>query len=323
MKDTNIRFMAPLTLVFILIVGGLSSSFALAQKPDKKGTKDYPLISRFDGFTIDAYQESQFDRYTLPLGPAAGLKSLGETKTLEGKITKIHYLFSGKNPPSLLQVYKSYEQVFANQDVEVLFSCLRAECGVNSTDLVKTAATTKLLLNGFMAFGEHAYQAVKLNHDGMDIFVALYIRDERGRLAYELHFIEVQEMNTGNISMSDIQTGIEKTGKQVFYGLYFDTGKASLKQSANDELTLLGQYLNTNREKSYYVVGHTDNTGSYEGNLSLSLNRARSIIKALNEEHGVALDRLKAVGVGPVSPVEANLSDTGRAKNRRVELVLQ
>jgi len=72
-----------------------------------------------------------------------------------------------------------------------------------------------------------------------------------------------------------------------------------------------------------YVVGHTDNTGTYEYNLDLSRRRAAAVVEALTRGHGVAAARLKAVGVGPVAPVASNATEEGRAKNRRVELVAQ
>jgi outer membrane protein OmpA-like peptidoglycan-associated protein len=71
-----------------------------------------------------------------------------------------------------------------------------------------------------------------------------------------------------------------------------------------------------------YVVGHTDSAGSLESNLKLSADRAASVIKAI-AARGIAAARLKSAGVGPYSPVAANDSDGGRAKNRRVELVQQ
>ncbi|MEM6583184.1 MAG: OmpA family protein [Pseudomonadota bacterium] len=308
-------------LAFLLI--SVVSTTSWSQRPDRQGSQDYPLVSRFQGFAIDKYEEIQFDRYALPLGPAIDRQTFGEALNLEGAITKIHYAFPQPPIPSLYQLYKSYEGVFQADDVEVLFSCFEDECGERDKDLVRSAADQRVLLNGFMAFGDHAYQAVKMNAGGQDIYVALYLKQERDNVAYELHFIEVESMSTENITLADIQEGMTSTGKQAFYGLYFDTGESTLKDSSETELQLLADYLGDNTDTEYFIVGHTDNDGSYQSNLTLSFARAQSVVKALQDQYGLDVSKLTPIGIGPVSPVAANLTQDGKAQNRRVELVLK
>lgn len=72
-----------------------------------------------------------------------------------------------------------------------------------------------------------------------------------------------------------------------------------------------------------HVVGHTDNVGDLDYNLKLSKARAEAVVNELVSKHKIAADRLKAHGVGPLSPVSSNDSEEGRALNRRVELVKQ
>ena len=67
------------------------------------------------------------------------------------------------------------------------------------------------------------------------------------------------------------------------------------------------------------VAGHTDSTGSLEGNVALSDARANSVATYLTSK-GVAESRLRAVGYGPNKPVDTNDTDAGRANNRRTEL---
>ena len=71
-----------------------------------------------------------------------------------------------------------------------------------------------------------------------------------------------------------------------------------------------------------HVVGHTDNAGGLEGNFDLSKRRAGAVKDALVKQYGIAADRLTANGVSYLAPVSTNGTDAGRAKNRRVELVL-
>lgn len=70
------------------------------------------------------------------------------------------------------------------------------------------------------------------------------------------------------------------------------------------------------------VVGHTDSAGSEVYNMQLSQQRAQAVVDYL-VSRGVDRDMLTAVGKGETAPVASNDSDAGRARNRRVELVVQ
>ena len=86
-------------------------------------------------------------------------------------------------------------------------------------------------------------------------------------------------------------------------------------------LSAVAAYLSDHPELRFHVVGHTDAQGSFDHNTRLSQQRAASVVAALVRDHGIAADRLDAHGVGPLAPVFSNVSDAGRARNRRVELV--
>jgi outer membrane protein OmpA-like peptidoglycan-associated protein len=70
------------------------------------------------------------------------------------------------------------------------------------------------------------------------------------------------------------------------------------------------------------VVGHTDNVGTAEFNVTLSSARASAVAKALVAA-GIDARRLTPHGDGPFAPVATNTTEEGRARNRRVELVAQ
>ena len=80
------------------------------------------------------------------------------------------------------------------------------------------------------------------------------------------------------------------------------------------------RYLNETPD-GFYIVGHTDDTGSLMSNLELSNARAAAVKEALVSEHGIAADSLETRGVGPLAPVSNNTDQAGRALNRRVEIV--
>jgi outer membrane protein OmpA-like peptidoglycan-associated protein len=71
------------------------------------------------------------------------------------------------------------------------------------------------------------------------------------------------------------------------------------------------------------IEGHTDNTGTPAGNLTLSDARAAAVKAALVADFAVAADRLATRGLGDTQPAGPNTTATGRAQNRRVEIVKQ
>ncbi len=82
-------------------------------------------------------------------------------------------------------------------------------------------------------------------------------------------------------------------------------------------------YLQANPAVEVLIVGHTDNVGALDYNMGLSERRAGAVREALAARYGIAGARMSAHGVGFLAPAAPNDSDTGRAANRRVEMVLR
>ncbi|HET6264454.1 MAG TPA: OmpA family protein [Usitatibacter sp.] len=125
------------------------------------------------------------------------------------------------------------------------------------------------------------------------------------------------------VSADQIQKSLADTGKVVFYGIYFDTDKATIKPESDPTLAEMAKFLKANAATKVFIVGHTDMQGGLERNQKLSQERAAAVVAALAGKHGIARDRMTADGVGPLAPVAANDAEAGRAKNRRVEMVLR
>lgn len=125
------------------------------------------------------------------------------------------------------------------------------------------------------------------------------------------------------VSSEQIAKAMGDEGKVVFYGIYFDNDKATLKTESTPTLAEMAKWLKTNASAKVFIVGHTDMQGSVERNQKLSRDRAASVITALTKDHGIKADRLAAEGIGPLAPVASNADEAGRAKNRRVEMVLR
>ncbi len=110
--------------------------------------------------------------------------------------------------------------------------------------------------------------------------------------------------------------------------ILFDSGKAALKKATNAELDHIRSVLAQKYAgKQVDVVGHTDSDpirktkDKWQDNLELSAQRAISVARYLIRK-GIAEDEIRAVGCGESRPVASNASTAGKAKNRRVEIVV-
>ena len=105
----------------------------------------------------------------------------------------------------------------------------------------------------------------------------------------------------------------------------FDTGRAELKAGARGILQSLAAELDK-LPHSVRVEGHTDNVpihnSLYPSNWELSTARAVGVVRFLIESGGMDPGRLSAVGYGEYRPIASNQTDEGRARNRRVDIVL-
>lgn len=102
----------------------------------------------------------------------------------------------------------------------------------------------------------------------------------------------------------------------------FDTGSAEIKPQMRTVLDTFVASLRDDPRAQLTIVGHTDSTGSEAVNNPLSVQRAQSVRDYL-AGHGVAPTRIQIDGRGEREPVADNSSDAGRAKNRRVEILLR
>jgi len=103
----------------------------------------------------------------------------------------------------------------------------------------------------------------------------------------------------------------------------FDTGKSDFDLiQAKPHLNKLARLLQEKTDNSILIEGHTDDVGSAEFNVQLSLRRAEAVRLALIQR-GIAKERLKVSGYGRARPIAPNDTEVGRTLNRRVELIVQ
>jgi outer membrane protein OmpA-like peptidoglycan-associated protein len=142
-------------------------------------------------------------------------------------------------------------------------------------------------------------------------------RDRVMRQAAEAQVATLQQQ-LASLQARQSERGIVLTVGDVL----FDTGQATLKPGAVNEIVRLADFLKENPERTVRIEGHTDSTGSITTNLVLSQRRAEAVADTLVAA-GVDRGRIVSTGLGPDFPVASNATAAGRQQNRRVEVVIE
>lgn len=123
----------------------------------------------------------------------------------------------------------------------------------------------------------------------------------------------------------EVSTIADRVQLRVKDNILFATGEAGLSGAGQDLLSQLAERLDDS-EYRITVEGHTDNrpiqTWRYPSNWELSAARAAAVVRELIDA-GIRPRRLHAVGMADTQPIAGNDTETGRAENRRVDLVLE
>ncbi len=165
------------------------------------------------------------------------------------------------------------------------------------------------------------YVVGKISTAENDIYISVAAATIEGNPYFTLVTVLAEPMDMDNVTLNVINEGIADKGKIAIYDIYFDIGKSEVKKESSNALSIIAEYLKENSDKKFIVVGHTDNTGNFNSNVTLSNDRAKAVIEKLLAEHGIDKAQLIPYGVGSVSPQMSNATDEGKARNRRVELV--
>lgn len=254
----------------------------LAQDPEPG--KDHSLVSRLPNFIMVEHR-SNFDQMTFPL---AGEK----IHQAEGRITFITYEIKEDAPkPSELQIVRNYINAVKKMGGQVIFEGEHPEfpgrCA--TLKLVRGKAEVWILVQAFAGGG-----------------------------SYYLGVLEIGQMKQ-EVAGGDLRQALERQGRVTLH-INFDSGKSTIRSESEPILDQAAKMMINDPGLKIRVDGHTDNIGSASANLTLSLKRAEAVAQALIRR-GVTADRLAAAGYGQALPLADNGSDSGRAKNRRVELV--
>ncbi|TWT10762.1 OmpA family protein [Reyranella sp. CPCC 100927] len=309
---------------------------------DLAGAKDHPLVPRYEGSFIIGYKTDRFAEVDIPLSPStqiSGTRRFEKIDAVEGARTRLLYVTPLER--TSLEVMRNYKDALVAAGFEPLWECSRDRCGdAIERPFYEFNDGRRLTTDQVMA---HAYSA---NITDQRLLVMRLARPQGGLVhvivftAFQDNvankaasnrvavFVDVVESGTMEKRMVTVQapemaTNIGRDGRQAIYGIYFDFDKADIKAESKPQLDEMAKLLQANANLKVYIVGHTDNQGTLEYNVSLSQRRADAVVRSLAGQYGIAAARLTARGMGPLAPITANTTDEGRAKNRRVELVQQ
>ena len=135
-----------------------------------------------------------------------------------------------------------------------------------------------------------------------------------------------KEIAEGQIAIEQI---LGRLTMSIAEELFFESGKAEIKPAGQEVLKRIGDILKNIPEKNIRVEGHTDNVPigpkireKYPTNWELGAARAVNVARFFQEEAGIDPLRLSTVSYGQYRPKATNRTKTGRAKNRRIEIIL-
>ncbi len=302
--------------------------------------EDHPLLGRYEGAEQIGNSVVEYDEAYMITGPVADsprdVKGPGWTY-LEGRIQYLYYRIPAGI--SSLALQRNYLASLEEKGATVGFACSVGDgsCFLDGrawgpsalgllldTPVDMPTADGRVIRNLIKDTKARYIYAFKNEPEGVT-HIALALSAGTEFPGYIIaRVVEAAEMPTGQISVvtaGGLKQQLEAEGQIALYGIHFDFDKAEIKPESAPQLVQIAALLRSDPALTLEVVGHTDNQGDAAYNLKLSQARAEAVVRALVHEHGIAANRLTALGKGMEAPVADNDTEAGRAQNRRVELV--
>jgi OOP family OmpA-OmpF porin len=278
---------------------------------------DFPYLSHLSNYYLHDSADREFDEHSFFDGK--------QMVTVEGRLYAKNYsLKDGALQASELQITRNYVNAAKAQGGEVLYE------GKTEVEGCKDKAGNRIA-------------TLKLNQDGKEIWIEIipynngsnyYLNAiEKGQMKQDVSKAEPKpetpeqatkqeppkEELKPEISQRDLAKEIKTQGYATIY-VNFDVDKWVIRPESQSVIRNVAEMLKANPDLILTIAGHTDSSGTWAHNKTLSENRAQAVLQAL-VAHGIAPDRLASAGHGQDKPIADNATEAGRAKNRRVELI--
>ncbi|MCC5976589.1 MAG: OmpA family protein [Salinarimonas sp.] len=322
----------------------------LAAQAEPEEWGDHPMVPRIEGSEILAYDYTELDRVTLTFGPRED-GEFEHARELEGEHTQLLYLL--RNPDvSTLQVKRAYREGLEQAGFEIDFAGSGDELGrrFHRFDLFGRSRPSGMSVHDIgWPRDKDDMRFIAASHADEDVYVNALIHPNRreGEPVLRVDVVEkpMEEPTLGvaapqppeeqpteredivaahdaqNLTAEEIESDLVSEGRVAVRDILFEFDSAAIIDESADALAVIAEFLETNDDLELVIVGHTDNVGSFDYNLNLSLARAQAVSDWLEERHGIDDERLQAAGAGMMAPVATNRNEDGRSQNRRVELV--
>ncbi len=298
-----------------------------AQNNDVQAAQDYPLIQRFPNSNIVFYKVFKWEEYKVPMVKLSYAEDKGRyfphmLKT-SGKLIRYQYTTSADNNPAY--VYKTYLDNLQKNGFSILVKGKGIDgIGCNSEDFCNFYYNNKMTGQFGLKYyprgkDTHCFIVARKSVRDKNIYSVIYISGFSDQTLITQDVMEANEediLNSRNISQN-----IAAYGHITIYSILFEPGKAEIKPESEHTLKAIADYLNSHSDKKFVIVGHTDNTGDFDANVQLSQKRAQAVMQKLINQYGANANQLRAYGDGPTAPIASNLTDNGKAQNRRVDIV--
>ncbi|WP_019626130.1 OmpA family protein [Thioalkalivibrio sp. ALJT] len=293
-----------------------------------EGAGDHSEVPRVAGSFIVFHESSDFDRLSIPTGAWDG-DQFESFERLEGQVLRLSYNFEDPGVTTL-RVKRSYLQALEARGFEILFSGSEEE-------LSSGAGRTFFRESGLFDRGARdccrvanrdrqvRYMAARSEAGNVLAGIAVFNARRVDGPAVSKAIVTAAEMDATMdhqpLTADEMETGLVEDGRVAVPDILFEVNSAAILPESAEALESIAELMNAQSSMELLVVGHTDNTGDFDYNVSLSLQRAQSVVNWLRDEYGIAGARLQAAGAGMMAPVTTNRTEEGRAQNRRVELV--
>ena len=304
-------------------VAGVALALAVASAAADASVRDW-LAMPWES-SLARVEKQEATTYRLPLGPFRD--GIVPTLSVDGGTERT--IFRLDSEVSTLELFRAVSDSLQTEGFEEIFRCDSRECGgFDFRANIDVSPPSEM----FVDLGDFRFVAAWRNEASGPVFIdALVSRSDTSG------FIQVTESwGTSNFAAPtdgpaeaagggavDSVAGALSSGESaVLEGIVFASGSTELGETSSEELAQLAELLKSNPDLSAALVGHTDTEGTLQANIELSQQRARSVMRALVDTHGVDPGQMSAHGIGYLSPRAANSTPEGRKRNRRVEVVI-
>ncbi|KUJ76521.1 cell envelope biogenesis protein OmpA [Ruegeria marisrubri] len=260
------------------------------------------------------------DSYDLPVGVYAD--GSVPSKRLEGQVERRTWRFQAGSRTTL-QILAPLREQLQQMGYDILLDCEARSCG--GFDF---RYGTEVVPNPDMYVAIHDYRFLSATRGDEAISVLISRNPPDGYI----QIIRVLPDGTqpeaplvvagSEVADEALLAKLKRDGHVILDDLTFGSGAADLGEGPFASLAVLAEFLKENPRARLALVGHTDDVGTLEGNIALSLRRAQAVRNRLIEVHGIDGERLEAEGVGYLAPLTSNHTPEGRELNRRVEAVM-